>query len=267
MTAMDTSYAPVGVASVASDAPVAARAELPLPTVLGIDPSQAAEFRAAGDAIVEELLELCRLRADSAVLDVASADGRVATGLWRNGHAGAYLGLEVARPYIHWCSTNITPATGGRMEFHHLNLVSPYNPDGTIPVERLELPLHDASVDVGVALSTFTHMAPAAVERYLRELVRVVKPGGRILTNFFVADETWEAGVMTGRGTALPYELSPGVHAQQPGGGTGVVGYSPGWLHAVAGALGLRVHAVRLGQWGGRDGVGDDFQDVVVFAR
>jgi SAM-dependent methyltransferase len=261
MTAVDTVYPPADASAIAP------RAELPLPVVLGVDPSQAAEYHAAGDAIVEDLMELCRLRADSAVLDVASADARLATGLWRNGHSGAYLGLEIARPYIHWSSTHITPATEGRMEFFHLDLRSPFNPDGKIDVEEMELPVADSMVDVGVALSAFTHMLPAEVMRYLGELARVVKPGGRILTNFFVADETWEAGVLTGRGTALPYELAPGVHAQQPGGSSGPVAYSPAWLHAVAAVAGLRVHAVRLGRWAGRDGVGEDFQDVVVFAR
>jgi ubiquinone/menaquinone biosynthesis C-methylase UbiE len=37
--------------------------------------------------------------------------------------------------------------------------------------------------------SLFTHIRPAEVENYLREMARVLKPGGRCLAAFFMLNE------------------------------------------------------------------------------
>jgi SAM-dependent methyltransferase len=63
--------------------------ELPLPPAelrfMGEDDER---FAAIGDGIVVDMIELCALRADAAVLDIGSGYGRVAHALARRGFEG-----------------------------------------------------------------------------------------------------------------------------------------------------------------------------------
>ncbi|HET8756638.1 MAG TPA: class I SAM-dependent methyltransferase, partial [Solirubrobacteraceae bacterium] len=161
-------------------------------------------FTAIGDMIVVDMIELCALRADANVLDVGSGYGRVAHALWRREFAGDYLGLEILRRQVDWCAAEITPASGGRLRFAHLDVRNTrYNPGGATAAEDVTFDVADAAVDVAVLTSVFTHMYAAEIERYLGELARVLRPGGRALATFFALDETWREAQLAGRG-ALP---------------------------------------------------------------
>jgi SAM-dependent methyltransferase len=67
-------------------------------------------FAAIGDAIVLDMIELCALSADSAVLDVGSGYGRVAHALARREFEGVYLGLEILPRHVTWCQGEISAA-------------------------------------------------------------------------------------------------------------------------------------------------------------
>ena len=144
------------------------------------------QFNDIGDMIVVDMIELCALRADASVLDIGSGYGRVAHALWRREFEGDYLGLEILRRQVDWCAAEITPASGGSLRFEHLDVRNTrYNPGGTMAAEEATFAAAaDASIDVAVLTSVFTHMYPAEVERYLHELARVLRPGARALATF-----------------------------------------------------------------------------------
>jgi SAM-dependent methyltransferase len=50
----------------------------------------------------------------------------------------------------------------------------------------VRFPFSDASFDVVIAVSVFTHLLPETALTYLKESHRVLSPGGRLFTTWFV---------------------------------------------------------------------------------
>jgi SAM-dependent methyltransferase len=246
------------------------RAELPLPPVeLRFMGEDDAAFRRIGDGIVEDMIELCALRADAAVLDVGSGYGRVAHSLWGHGFEGTYLGLEILPRHVAWCSDTLTPASGGLLEFGHLDVRNArYNPGGSMAASEATFAVSDGVVDVAVLTSVFTHMYAVEIERYLAELARVLRPGGRALTTFFMLDETWLECELAGRSATLPMRFALGescrYHNEKDP--LHAIGFTPTWIRAAVADAGLRIYALRPGDWCGRRAA-RGYQDTVVLER
>jgi SAM-dependent methyltransferase len=124
---------------------------------------------------VERLLDALALTGNELLLDVGTGDGVVAITAakrlprgsviahddWRRPHGGRALSPDAAR-------TNATAeGVAARVQF------------GTSPFDHLDLP--DASVDVAVACFSLHHLERATRDGALREMVRVLRPGGRLL--------------------------------------------------------------------------------------
>jgi SAM-dependent methyltransferase len=225
-------------------------------------------FAAIGDGIVADMIELCALRADSAVLDVGSGYGRVAHALARREFEGSYLGLEILARHVGWCREQLTPASGGVFEFAHLDVRNArYNPDGAVAAEEATFEVADGAVDVAVLTSVFTHMYAAEIERYLGELTRVLRPGARALTTFFALDETWREAQLAGRGTIpMPHVLDATCRYHNADDPLHAIGFTPPWIRAAVARAGLRIYAVRLGSWCGREAA-LGYQDTFVLER
>ena len=226
------------------------------------------KFNAIGDMIVVDMIDLAALRADAAVLDIGSGYGRVAHALWRREFEGDYLGLEILSQHVEWCREHITPASGGRLRFEHLDVRNArYNPAGAVAADEVTFDVADGSVDVAVLTSVFTHMYPAEIERYLHELARVLRPGGRALTTFFALDETWRDAQLAGRGAlAMTHVLDAHCRYHNADDPLHAIGYTPAWIRAAVTAAGLRVFATRLGSWCGR-AAAVGYQDTFVLER
>jgi GT2 family glycosyltransferase/SAM-dependent methyltransferase/glycosyltransferase involved in cell wall biosynthesis len=117
------------------------------------------------------------------VLDVGCGCGRLARVLAADPLLGGYVGFDCVAAGITWCETHVLPAFAGKpCEFHHVDARSAeYNPAGTVRSQDVRFPCGTASMDVVVAASVFTHLLEADADRYLREIARVLKPGGSAL--------------------------------------------------------------------------------------
>jgi SAM-dependent methyltransferase len=246
------------------------RAELPLPPAqlrfMGEDDDA---FRRIGDGIVEDMIELCALRGDASVLDVGSGYGRVAHSLWRHGFEGTYLGLEILSRHVAWCSDTLTPASGGQFEFGHLDVRNErYNAGGAMAASEATFEVSDDVVDVAVLTSVFTHMYAAEIERYLAELARVLRPGGRALTTFFMLDETWLECELAGHSTTLPmrFALDESCRYHNESDPLHAIGFTPTWIRSAVADAALRIYALRPGTWCGRRAA-RGYQDTVVLER
>jgi SAM-dependent methyltransferase len=243
--------------------------ELPLPPAeLRFMGEGDERFAAIGDGIVADMIELCALRADAAVLDIGSGYGRVAHALARREFAGTYLGLEILPRHVGWCREHITPASGGRYEFAHLDVRNDrYNPAGSMAAEETTFDVASGSVDVAVLTSVFTQMYPAEIERYLAELRRLLRPGGRALTTFFALDETWAEAQLAGRvPMPMTHVLDASCRYHDADDPLHAIGFTPAWIRGAVARAGLRVFAVRLGSWCGRPGA-LGYQDSYVLER
>jgi len=75
-----------------------------------------------GDRMVAELADFTSLRPSDTVMDIGCGYGRVASALWRRGHRGHYVGVNILKRHVQWCSDHMTPATDGLYTFQHLDV-------------------------------------------------------------------------------------------------------------------------------------------------
>lgn len=184
-----------------------ADAEVPLPPVrmrfMNGDKDDA-QFVATGRALADRL-RAHGLRDEHAVLDVGSGYGRLAVGLLTTGFPGRYLGIDILKRPVAWCQRSLSPYTEGRFRFRHLDVRNGrYNPDGVVAASDLRFPAQRASHDFVAVFSVFTHMYEADILRYLSEIRRVLKPGGRAVTTWFLFDEARLSAILSAETSALP---------------------------------------------------------------
>jgi SAM-dependent methyltransferase len=120
------------------------------------------------------------------ILDIGCGVGAVALQLRGYLQGGTYTGLDVHRPSIEWARRNIQRGAG-RFRFVLADLRSgQYNPRGTLGAAGYRFPFGDGSFDLVLAKSVFTHLRPLETENYIREIARVLSPGGHALLTFFL---------------------------------------------------------------------------------
>lgn len=225
------------------------------------------KFLRVGDRLVDDLRGLAGMGARSTVLDVGCGYGRVAHALRRaRRFRGRYIGMDILPNHIAWCSDNLG---NRRFRFHHLDVRNDrYNATGRLAATEIELPVRDASVDVALATSLFTHMWPEDVAHYLGEIAAALRPGGRAYLTFFLLDETWRQLHDSGPqgSVAMHHRHDADVRYMSEDDPLHAIGYSPAWVARQANRVGLTQTMVQLGAWcGRRDGRG--FQDALVFTR
>jgi SAM-dependent methyltransferase len=166
---------------------------------------------------------------------------------------------------VGWCRDTLTPASGGLLEFGHLDVRNErYNPGGAMAADEATFEVSDGVVDVAVLTSVFTHMYAAEIVRYLDELRRVLRPGGRALTTFFMLDETWLECELAGRSpTPMRFALGVDCRYHNEEDPLHAIGFAPTWIRAAAADAGFVVYAVRAGTWCGRRAA-RGYQDTVV---
>ncbi|MFB3815004.1 MAG: class I SAM-dependent methyltransferase [Terriglobales bacterium] len=148
------------------------------------------DFTVTSESTFRELQSWVELRPDSSILEIGCGVGRFAVPLTRVlGSHGRYEGFDIVEAGIHWCRRAISPRFPN-FRFTHSDIFNKhYNPDGKALPEHWRFPYADASFDLVVAVSVFTHMTPEAVEHYLAETARVLRPEGKLIASFFILDE------------------------------------------------------------------------------
>ena len=231
-----------------------------------LDLGARADFVASGDELLGHLVELAGLQPGHAVLDVGCGTGRVARPLTGYlSREGSYEGFDVHREAIGWCRRRY-----GRFGNFHFRVADVhhrrFNPAGARTAAEYRYPYEDAQFDVVVAASLVTHLLEQEAEHQLAEIARVLRPGGRALTTWFLLDDASRAAIADGR-SGLPF-LEPDAHVavvseEVP---EEAVAYDAGWVRERCAAHGLAVLDVRPGSWCGHEEHAG-FEDVVAIER
>lgn len=145
-------------------------------------------FNYVGVEWLEFLIRHARLAPEHAVLDVGCGCGRMAGPLTLYlDERGRYVGFDPVVKSIRFAQTHLNQT---HFRFEHVDLKHYlYHPKGTVDPHSFRFPCDDASIDVSLASSIFTHLDLQTSNHYLRETRRVLKSGGRALYSLFALGE------------------------------------------------------------------------------
>jgi len=175
--------------------------------------SGAGPFRTFGKNTVDLCRQHASLMPDDVVVDIGCGIGRTALALSHYLTNGEYYGFDVIEFAIEWCRNHIA-AQHRNFHFAHADIFNlTYNPRGKVKAERFVFPYPDAAASFALATSLFTHVLPDTLENYIAQTGRVLKPGGRFLSTWFLLDERTERAMSEGQ-TSLDFQHRFGRHAQ-----------------------------------------------------
>jgi SAM-dependent methyltransferase len=211
------------------------------------------DFVSTGDEFLGHFERLAGLSAHDRVLDIGCGIGRMArvlVGVLQP--PGSYDGFDVVPHGIAWCRAHYRDTRAPfRFELADVRNAE-YNPDGRVAPEDYRFPYPDRCFYLVLATSLFTHLLSETADRYLAEIARVLAPGGRVLSTWFLLDAGRPARAQAAFDFAHPAGAARVIDAARP-------------EKAVA-AHGLRLRGpVLYGTWAGHDGA--SLQDLVVAER
>ncbi|QLA17290.1 class I SAM-dependent methyltransferase [Desulfolutivibrio sulfoxidireducens] len=224
------------------------------------------DFRKVGKDLVSLCVAHGGLRPDAAVLDVGCGAGRIAVALCDYLDAsGRYEGFDVYPPGVEWCQRAITPLFP-RFRFQLVDVYNRlYYPFGSVRASEFVFPYPDDSFDFAVLNSVFTHMRPADVENYLKQVHRVLRPGGGCLITFFLLNEQTRERIAAGA-AKWRFEHAFGVfHTHSLEDPEEVVAYDEAFIRKLFAQKGFDISRQIYGNWRGiRSGT---HQDMVFAVR
>ncbi len=125
---------------------------------------------------------------DMRVLDVGCGTGFLAiSSKALVGEKGSYVGIDVMKNEIIFCR-NHYPSS---FDFIHVNANNPYYASSQ-ESKSLKWPLESSSFDLVTSLSVWTHLNEKDALFYIKEVNRVLKPGGKAIITFFLLDELYQ---------------------------------------------------------------------------
>lgn len=154
------------------------------------------DYREEGKRYLGFFIDLAQLSPDEKVLDVGCGAGRMAVAL--TGYLssqGSYEGFDIREDAIRWCRDEIS-SRFPNFRFLSADLHSRhYNPAGSGDASRYRFPYPDNSFDFVFLTSVFTHMTGQAMEHYLAETARVLRPEGRSFVTYFLLNQDSLRGI------------------------------------------------------------------------
>jgi SAM-dependent methyltransferase len=205
------------------------------------------------------------LRPEHRILDIGSGIGNLAIGLIGYSR-GSYEGVEIHREAVAWCQRAITPGHPA-FHFHHADIRNDaYNPRGRTVAATYRFPFPDQDFDFIFLGSVFTHLLPDAVEQYLHEISRLLRPGGICVASYFLLNDESRTGVRAGRSfMSFPFDHASGLCLLHDSTKVeAAVALDETFVRQLYERTHLRIRDMRRGRWW--SGLSDD-QDVVTAVR
>ena len=169
-------------------------------------PSSAENYLEQGREQVALMQEEIGLQPTDVVLDIGSGIGRTAIALSEFlNEEGAYEGFDVVKQGVDWCNKRIG-ADHSNFNFTYVPLFNDLYNTATLKASEFVFPYTDQHFDKIFSFSVFTHMGIDEIAHSLKEIKRVLKPGGKCLSTFFVYADENEDFIAEREGFAFPYK-------------------------------------------------------------
>lgn len=168
-----------------------------------------------------------------AVFDFGCGCGRLARQLiQQRPRPRRYVGIDLHAGMIEWCRRHLAAHAPG-FEFHHHDVHNlGLNPTGQGLTQPFPVP--DRWAGLVIAWSVFTHVGEAQARFYLGEVARVLRPGGCLLSTWFLFDKRDFPMMQSFQNTLFINDVDP----------TNAVIFDRDWLRRSAREAGLGVSAV-----------------------
>lgn len=163
---------------------------IPLPPEelqLEVGPATADGYLRIGRIRKEDILSRTNVEPTASILDIGCGSGRLARHFVDYVRPpGRYVGMDIQKPSVDWCEENISPVNSA-FHFYHQDIYNgQYNPEGKYHASEYGFPFEDESFDLIVLTSVFTHLLPEDALNYLREIHRLLRPGGGCYSTWFL---------------------------------------------------------------------------------
>ena len=226
------------------------------------------DFNTIGQKLFQYLVDIGGLKPNDKVLDVGCGVGRMAIPLTRYlSSEGTYDGLDIVAESIEQCTRTYLPRFDN-FHFHHTDIFnSHYNPGGKYLSHQYKFPLPDKTFSFVFLTSVFTHMLSQGVQNYLKEIQRVLVPGGRCFITYFILNQESEDLIRSNRSDlkfVFPIDQGKSISVNKP---EEAVAFNEPYIRELYQKSGLCiVEPIRYGSWCGRKtDVG--YQDIIVGVR
>jgi SAM-dependent methyltransferase len=200
----------------------------------------------------------------STVLDIGCGPGRMAIGVGeRFGfHNPLYLGFDIRKQDIDWCTANITN-NHSNFRFLHLDVRNGhYNPGGKIDPAEVRFPADDGAFNFIFATSVFTHMRTKEMLVYLNESRRCLSPDGKFFATFFCLEDHYQGQMAADRDFSK--RLDAHCYTARPKNPEDAIGYSTDFVMESFKEIGFRTRFFRGGWTGIETPTGRHNQDYIV---
>jgi SAM-dependent methyltransferase len=144
-----------------------------------------------------------------------------------------YLGIDLHEGMVRWCRENLEPRAPG-FEFRHHDVFNPMLNPGRGKPMTAPLPAPDHSFSLVNAWSVFTHLTQEQAEFYLREVARILEPGGVLHSTWFLTDKRLHPFM-------LEHQNALYINLEDP---SNAVIFDRDWMRATSAAAGLTAISV-----------------------
>lgn len=218
-----------------------------------------------GNEFQKYFIDHGNLKTTDSILDVGCGIGRMAlplTGFLSE--QGKYEGFDIVPKGINWCKKNI----GSKYPNFNFQLADIYNkfynPNGKSISSEYIFPYDDESFDFVFLTSVFSHMLAEDMQRYLCEISRVLRKGGRcLITQFILNKESWKLINEKKSKYSFSYHLN-NCYVEDKSIPEDIVGFEKGYLLDSYKQANLEIsEPIHWGSWNGRKKY-LSFQDIII---
>ena len=223
------------------------------------------DFVQIGEQFRSYFIDLAGLQPNDRILDVGCGIGRMAVPLTDYlTPDGEYWGFDIVAEGIDWCNRYIS-SKYNNFHFFYCDVYNEcYNIISKQHADDYQFPFRDEYFDFVILTSVFTHMLPSAVENYLGEISRVLKPEATCFITFFLLNEESKGRIRAGDSSLdFRYDIDGCLttHKDNP---EAAIAYDEGFIERLYKKHALRiVRPIHYGSWCKRD-KHLSYQDIIV---
>jgi SAM-dependent methyltransferase len=189
------------------------------------------EFKKVGDEFAGYFEKFGGLKPSDTVLDIGCGIGRMEIPLIKYLDSGYLYGFDIDQTGINWCKKNISRRFPN-FHFQHIDIFNKYyNKKGILQAEYFKFPYENNKFDFIFATSVFTHMLPDQIKQYLKEISRVVKPGGKCFLTWFSIDAEAQQNMSNGTASCdFKYQYDENCFYSHKNVPEAEIGYKEQWI-------------------------------------